>query len=140
MSNGSPRRLQKSRTQRVFFGVAGGLAEYLEVDAVIARVVFIIMCFIGGLGLVAYIALALFMPEAAGSSSTEPSGKSGDEGSLSSSSAQRNRNIVGIILIGIGTVFLFQQLGLLTWMDWGTTWAIIIILIGAALIAGRLRR
>lgn len=28
-----PRKLQKSRTDRMLFGVAGGLAEYLDIDA-----------------------------------------------------------------------------------------------------------
>ena len=146
MANDSPRRLRKSQRERVFFGVAGGLAEYLEVDATIVRVVFAVLCFVGGLGIIAYIALALFMPEAArdieGADSEERLGGSSvnEAGARPEASAQRARNIVGIILIGIGVIFLFQQVGLSRWLDWGTFWAIIIILIGVALVAGRLRR
>ncbi len=65
MADATPRRLQKSRRERMLFGVARGVADYLEMDAVLVRVVFVVLCFVGGVGFVAYVALAMFMPEAA---------------------------------------------------------------------------
>jgi phage shock protein PspC (stress-responsive transcriptional regulator) len=45
-------------------GVAGGLGRYFNVDPVIVRIAFAISVFFGGLGVVAYAALALFVPSA----------------------------------------------------------------------------
>lgn len=55
-------RLQKSSRNRMLFGVAGGLAEYLRVDPVIIRVVFILLAFASGIGVFIYLILALIMP------------------------------------------------------------------------------
>ena len=57
------RRLQKSNN-RMLVGVAGGLADYFRIDPVIVRVIFILLVFANGLGILAYIVLALLMPKA----------------------------------------------------------------------------
>src|ERR671937_1828452 len=68
-----PRRLLRSRSDRMIAGVAGGLGRYFAVDPVIFRIAFAISVFFGGLGLLAYIALALFVPsEAADGTIEEP--------------------------------------------------------------------
>ena len=56
------KRLVKS-TDRKLFGVAGGLAEYFNLDPTLVRVGFVVLCFcFAAIGLVAYVALAIFMP------------------------------------------------------------------------------
>src|SRR3989442_15051854 len=55
------RRLQKGKN-RLLLGVAGGLAEYSNVDPVIIRAAFILLAFAGGTGIVFYLLLALLMP------------------------------------------------------------------------------
>ncbi len=50
---------------RMIAGVAGGLGRYFNVDPVIVRIAFAISVFFGGLGVIAYVALALFVPTAA---------------------------------------------------------------------------
>jgi phage shock protein PspC (stress-responsive transcriptional regulator) len=57
-----PKRLLRSREDRMIAGVAGGLAKYFDVDPVIFRIGFAVSVFFGGLGLFAYIGLALFVP------------------------------------------------------------------------------
>lgn len=57
-----PRRLYRSETDVVLGGVCGGLAEYLEVDPTLVRLVFVLLVFAGGVGLVAYIVLWIIMP------------------------------------------------------------------------------
>ena len=57
------KRLMKSRTDRKLAGVCGGIAEYLEVDPTVIRLVWVIVSLIGGSGLLAYIAAAILMPE-----------------------------------------------------------------------------
>jgi len=43
-------------------GVCGGLAEYFNIDSTLVRALFVLLAFVGGLGLVAYIILALMVP------------------------------------------------------------------------------
>jgi len=50
----------KSKENRMLFGVAGGLAEYLDIDPVLVRVAFVASVFFVSIGIVAYILLAIF--------------------------------------------------------------------------------
>ena len=56
------KKLYKSRTQKKICGVCGGLAEYMECDVTIVRLiaVFSALCFGGGL--LAYFIAAIIMP------------------------------------------------------------------------------
>ena len=64
MAQAQKERLRKSSSDRVMFGVAGGLAEHLDIDSTLVRVAFVVLGFASGIGLIAYIVLALVMPEA----------------------------------------------------------------------------
>src|SRR5262245_45966521 len=57
-----PRRLLRSSDDRVLAGVAGGLGRYFGVDPIIFRIGFPISLFFGGLGGLAYLLLAVFVP------------------------------------------------------------------------------
>jgi phage shock protein PspC (stress-responsive transcriptional regulator) len=61
-----PKRLLRSRSDRMIAGVAGGLGRYFDVDPVIIRIAFGVSVFFGGLGILAYIALAIFVPTGEG--------------------------------------------------------------------------
>lgn len=55
------RRLTKSRTNRVLTGLCGGIGEYLNVDPVLIRLVWL---FLPGANLFAYIIGAIIVPDA----------------------------------------------------------------------------
>ena len=57
------KRLYRPRNGRQIAGVCAGLGEYFNIDPVLVRVAFIITALAGGPGIVAYILLALVMPE-----------------------------------------------------------------------------
>jgi phage shock protein C len=61
---GTPARpeLRRSGTDRMIGGVAGGLAEYSGVDAVLWRVGFVGLTVAGGAGIVIYLLLWVLMP------------------------------------------------------------------------------
>jgi phage shock protein PspC (stress-responsive transcriptional regulator) len=44
-------------------GVAGGLAEYFDIDSTIIRVLFVVLTLVGGGGILAYIILWIVVPE-----------------------------------------------------------------------------
>jgi len=54
----------RSRTNKMIAGVCGGIAEYLEVDPTVVRVVYVLASFLSALfpGLLAYIILAFVLP------------------------------------------------------------------------------
>jgi phage shock protein C len=58
-----PKRLFRSRRDRVFGGVCGGLGNYLDVDPVLVRVVWAILFFAAGVGFLAYILAWIIIPE-----------------------------------------------------------------------------
>jgi phage shock protein C len=52
-----PRKLYRSRTDRKLAGVCGGLAQYLNTDATLIRVLFVVLAVLGGSGIVIYVAM-----------------------------------------------------------------------------------
>lgn len=56
------RRLYRSQTEKMVGGVCGGLGEVLDVDPTIIRVVFVLLAFLGGHGILLYLILWLIMP------------------------------------------------------------------------------
>ena len=59
-------RLTRKRSTGMLAGVSSGLGEYFSVDPVIFRIAFGVSLFFGGFGLLAYVALALFLPDESG--------------------------------------------------------------------------
>ncbi len=57
------RRLYRRRDDRMLGGVAAGLADYLNVDATLVRVIFLLAALTDGVGVLIYLALWLIMPE-----------------------------------------------------------------------------
>jgi phage shock protein PspC (stress-responsive transcriptional regulator) len=57
------RKLTRSTTDRRIAGVCGGLANYLTVDPVVLRIIFLISLVFGGLGFWAYLVIWLVAPE-----------------------------------------------------------------------------
>lgn len=55
------KKLYRSETNKVLAGVCGGIAEYLNIDATIVRLIMFLLC-IGQLGIIFYIAAAIIIP------------------------------------------------------------------------------
>jgi phage shock protein C len=58
------KRLYRSTQERMFAGVCGGIAGYLDVDPTLVRLFFVALTLLsGGQGLLIYIVLMLVVPE-----------------------------------------------------------------------------
>ncbi len=58
-----PKRLYRSRAERMFLGVCGGLGDLLQADPTILRLLFVAAVFFAGPGvLFAYLIMALIVP------------------------------------------------------------------------------
>lgn len=62
----SPRRLTRSRSQRVVAGVCGGLADYFGWNPTVVRALYVVasVLSVGFPGILVYIVLWVVMPEA----------------------------------------------------------------------------
>jgi phage shock protein C len=56
------KRLYRSRTERVIWGICGGLGNYFNVDPVLIRVIAVLTILFGGWGIIAYIILRFVVP------------------------------------------------------------------------------
>lgn len=55
-----PRRLYRSRSNKIIAGVCGGIAEYFNIDPVIVRILAVV---IPGFGWFAYLICAIIIPQ-----------------------------------------------------------------------------
>ena len=60
------KRLYRSKTDTMIGGVCAGLANYLNIDPTIVRLVFVLMLLLGGHGLLVYLILWLVIPQEPG--------------------------------------------------------------------------
>ena len=100
----SPRRLTRSGSDAIVGGVAGGLGRYFNVDPILFRIGFVALSLVGGIGLIAYVALLAFVP---------PDGQERSAGS-SRAFAAAGAVVLGVALVlFLGTPFFFLGPGLL---------------------------
>lgn len=125
------KRLYRSKTNKVLGGVCGGVAEYLDADPTLVRIVWIVLTLMGGSGVLLYIIAYLIMPD-------NPEQKVQE----SFESNSNMRFIVGILLILLGLLLLFDTLDLFSFHDlWAKSWEyllpVILIVLGVALMLRR---
>ena len=57
------KKLRKSKTEKKICGVCGGIAEYFNIDPTIVRLIWVLLFFAYGAGVLAYLVAALIMTE-----------------------------------------------------------------------------
>lgn len=144
------RRLYRSETESVLGGVAGGVAEYLDVDPAIVRVIWALLAILtGGVFFLLYIVMWIVVPlapEGAEPAEGEPlaAGAAAPSG-WNPQPARRARRrsgsgswIFGLILIGLGLYFLAREY--LPNVDFDRLWPLGLVLLGVVLLFGAIRR
>ncbi len=152
------KKLQRSRRHKVFAGIAGGLGEYLDIDPIIIRVIFVLITIFHGVGLLIYIIMWIVIPEEPFDvlfTEQEPNFKenfensTSDESNLGSQSvfdeaaksvndmkmnsgSSNGRVIIGAILILIGLLFLSEKF--FPFFDFELVFAVGIIILGVSLL------
>jgi phage shock protein C len=58
-----PKRVYRSRKDRILGGVCGGLGNYFNLDPVLVRVIWVVLLFAAGVGFLAYILAWILIPE-----------------------------------------------------------------------------
>ena len=132
----NPNRLYRSTTDKVIGGVSGGLADYLNIDPVVVRILFVLLFLFGGSGLLVYIILWIVIPadkvgfKVAGDQNTEAVA---EEINPAEKSRRTNTSLVaGILLIAFGLLFLASQL--IPFYSIVDFWPLLLVLAGVLLI------
>jgi len=158
------KRLYRSRSDRMIWGVCGGIANYFGMDPTIIRVIAILFLFAGGSGILAYIILAIVVPLES-SPSREPrevikenvqeikqtATNLGED--IRSTFARREGEvketprtgyngsyILAVVLVIIGVILLLSNFNPFWWLRWHYLWPIVLIAIGLVIIFGARRR
>lgn len=136
------RRLYRCRHDRKLAGVAAGVAEFFDLDPTLVRILWFLTIFVGGLGILVYIGLAIIVPlepltegeataEAAGVTESHRHARRG---------SGRATTFIGFVLILFGALAFIDVL-LPAWSDsWRYLWPAFLVGIGALLVAGAVRR
>ncbi len=144
-------RLYRSKTNKVIGGVAGGLADYFNIDVVLTRVVFVLLALFGGGGVLIYIVMWIIVPaqdtygnnpqqhgSSHGSATNESDvddnsdNKSSDIVSSKNSKPSNTGLIAGIILIFVGLIFLADRL--MPWYNITDFWPLLLVVVGVLMI------
>ena len=153
-------RLYRSRSDRMLFGVAGGMADWFDLDPSLVRLVWAILVLAGGVGVLLYIVAAIVIPEeplgAAPATGPEAPGTSADPSAAAAAAsaddwharrearraarAQRSGTgamIFGLALVVVGAWFLLSRF---LKIDSDILVPAVLIALGAALVIGALAR
>ena len=134
----SPRRLYKSRRNRMIDGVCGGLAEYFDVDPTIIRILVVLSTLLGGSGFILYIVGMIIMP-------VNPEHQNISQPVVPTASRSDRQRFWAVLLILVGALILITNLGWFAafhwWhLSWSTIFPIILILIGIGFIYVQTKR
>jgi phage shock protein C len=146
-------RLYRSRRVRVFGGVAGGIAQYFNIDPIIIRILFIAFTILHGFGLLLYIILWIVVPEEPFelAYSFKPDEHANTEGTpdgttsntfgdttVQTKKSSSGRMIAGILLIAIGIIFFADRF--IPSFEFWDIMPIVILIVGALLIWNSLKK
>lgn len=135
-------KLIRSETNRVVGGVCGGLGEFFSIDPIIVRLAFVLITLFGGSGVLIYIILWLIIP-------SENQGAVIDKESIKKNAEEikkstvkmadqvktytQNHNpkvILGLILVGLGIVFLLDNFNIFRGIYFYKIWPVIFVILG----------
>ena len=149
-----PRRLTRDTQRAVLGGVAAGFGRYLDVDPVLARLAFVLLTFVNGLGILFYLVCWFLMPRADATGAADaatPVGAAGagfetlrEAGSQLAAEVRQGvpdpaaaQLAIGSVLIVAGGLLLLHNLGWLHWPHWlrfETLWPLLLVALGVGLV------
>lgn len=145
-----PKRFYRSRSDRKVAGVAAGLGDYFEIDPILIRLIFVVLLFAGGGGMLIYIILWIITPEqpfqynpgntqnttnesTGGTSYSDPATQPAQSPSHKPEKEKKKGSLVGgLVLITLGLLFLADEF--FPGFDFSDFWPVIIIVIGVGLL------
>lgn len=129
----------RSSRDKMIGGVAGGIADYFDIDPTIVRILFVVGLFMGA-GFLAYIVLWIVVPEEPvgldssqqDKSKSKKSDKNAANGTADQTKAENRKNtsnIFGAILVVLGVLLLIDN-----FVHFHAFWPLLLILVGIGIL------
>lgn len=140
MDTTEPKKLYRSRKNRIIAGVCGGLADYFNVDPTVVRLIFAAMVFGAGFGIGLYIILWIVVPEEGREEKPSVERMASDlrsavsEGRLSRSNG---RTLFALLIVLVGVGLLMNQIFPMHWFRWDFFWPVLLIVLGLTVVLKR---
>lgn len=131
-------KLYRDSSNAVLAGIASGIADYFEIDATIIRILFVLLFVFGGSGLIIYLILWIIIPKQKDNNKTTEEIVKNNTNEIkekAKSMAEEIRSSVreheseikdckgkqwlGLVILGLGVMFLLRNMGLLRLGDFG---------------------
>ena len=134
------KKLYRSGTDRMIWGVCGGLGKYFNADSTLFRALFVLLALFNGVGIFLYVFLAIVIPiEPIKGVVKDDKGnavESAGEARQNNDEGMGKRNMLGVFIVILGLVLLLGQFfpNYLRWLTWEIIGAVIIIGAGIYLI------
>lgn len=146
------RKLYRSGSDKVIAGVCGGLGNFFDIDSTIVRIIFVLLTFGGGAGIIIYIILALIMPEQHNSDQDIKENIKNNAEQLASEIKTKANDLkekyqredgyrgdtrmwLGVLLLFFGLFFLVENFNIFPWFNMGKLWPVILIVIGLLIVS-----
>ena len=137
-------------------GVAAGFGQYLDVDPVLVRLAFVVLCFANGIGLLLYLVGWVIIPSDGVTVATATPGIESAVAGVRDAAQEAARTIsraaddggearlvIGYALIALGAVLLLHNLDWIRWPHWArfqVLWPLVLVGMGAGLIHRSMRK
>jgi phage shock protein PspC (stress-responsive transcriptional regulator) len=136
----------------MLFGVAGGMADYFNVDSTVVRLIWVLLFLAVGAGVLLYIAAAILIPEApegepgrayrAGGAADQAAGPGGPAAPGGARPAPWGGEsggaiLLGLLLVVVGAWFLVSRF---IRIDGSVLWPALLLVVGLILVVGSMRR
>jgi phage shock protein C len=142
-------RLCRLEKGSIVGGVSAGLGEYFNIDPSILRLIFVLLTIFGGSGIPIYIVLWIILPKCGKENLDRQSSVHENVQELKEKARSFAQEIRinrkeqgkedsrfwwGIIILVLGFMFLFSNLGLFEFADFTRFWPLVLILFGLAIL------
>lgn len=125
-------QLHKSEYDKMIFGVCGGVAEYLDIDSSIVRIIWAISSLLAGAGILVYLLAAIILPYG------DSHDFQGEEKKTKINNIEQ-RNVIGIILIICGAFLMLRNFAF--YINFDYVWSTLLIILGfIVVLKGREKR
>ncbi len=141
------KKLHRSRQNKLLAGVAGGIAEYFDIDPVIVRALFVVTTIGWGISLLLYILLWIIVPlnnliivQESTINFTEDNSTNVNyfEELSDKNEVSKRKTVFGITLILIGLLMLLENLlPNLYFTDW---WPVVLVAVGIYFLSGTINK
>ena len=128
-------------------GICGGLGDFFGIDSNLARIVFVVLALINGIGVFFYLILWLIVPPSGEAEETVKGAIQVGAEEIAAKARTMGREVrevatrapsgaaafIGIVLILVGILFLLSNLGVfwIGWLGFRILWPILLIIVGA---------